>query len=178
MTASGRVGLAEVGQGGVDGVAEVDAGVDEGAVEIEDEEAGGREGTLLRVIDWSWCKLAGNEGDLCDERWMREWTRRQVCWRDADRRWRVLQEAAVSALAQTGMTGEAAMQELMAGNERFIAGKITSFPEDLKILKEKTVVKQEPFAAVLSCADSRVPVEILFRSEYRALFVTEWQEMW
>ena len=41
MTASGSCGLAEVGEGGVDGVAEVDAGVDEGAVEIEDDEAGG-----------------------------------------------------------------------------------------------------------------------------------------
>jgi hypothetical protein len=29
-----------VGEGGVDGVAEVGAGVDEGAVEVEDEEAG------------------------------------------------------------------------------------------------------------------------------------------
>ena len=78
----------------------------------------------------------------------------------------------VPALAQTGMTGEAAMRELMAGNERFIAGKITSFPEDLKILKEKTVSKQEPFAAVLSCADSRVPVEIIFDQSIGHVFVT------
>jgi carbonic anhydrase len=28
------------------------------------------------------------------------------------------------------------------------------------ILKQKTSEKQEPFAAVLSCADSRVPVEL------------------
>ena len=76
------------------------------------------------------------------------------------------------ALAQTGLTGEAAMRELMAGNERFIAGTITSFPEDLKILKEKTVTKQEPFAAVLSCADSRVPVEIIFDQSIGHLFVT------
>jgi len=76
------------------------------------------------------------------------------------------------ALAQTGMTGETAMQELMAGNERYIAGKITSFPEDLKILQEKTVLKQEPFAAVLACADSRVPVEILFDQSIGHVFVT------
>jgi carbonic anhydrase len=76
------------------------------------------------------------------------------------------------ALAQTTMTGEAAMRELMAGNERFIAGKISSFPEDLKILKEKTVLKQEPFAAVLSCADSRVPVEILFDQTIGHVFVS------
>jgi carbonic anhydrase len=70
------------------------------------------------------------------------------------------------------MSGEDAIHELMAGNERYIAGKITSFPEDLKILKEKTVLKQEPFAAVLSCADSRVPVEILFDQSIGHVFVT------
>jgi carbonic anhydrase len=75
------------------------------------------------------------------------------------------------AMAQTVMTGDAALKELMDGNERFIAGKITSFPEDLKILKEKTVLKQEPFAAVLACADSRVPVEILFDQSIGHVFV-------
>lgn len=76
-----------------------------------------------------------------------------------------------TALAQTKMTADAAMHELMAGNERFIAGKITSFAEDLEILKEKTVNKQEPFAGVLSCADSRVPVEILFDQSIGEIFV-------
>ena len=45
----GELGLAEVGQGGVDGVAEIDAGVDEGAVEIEDKETRRRyERTLIK----------------------------------------------------------------------------------------------------------------------------------
>ena len=48
----GEFGFAVVGEGGVDGVAEIDAGVDEGAVEIEDEEPGPRDKRhLLRVID-------------------------------------------------------------------------------------------------------------------------------
>jgi len=99
-----------------------------------------------------------------------EWTRRQfVAGLGA---MGVIAGRGVPALAQTGMTGEAAMRELMAGNERFVAGKITSFPDDLKILKEKTVNKQEPFAAVLSCADSRVPVEIIFDQSIGHLFVT------
>jgi carbonic anhydrase len=76
-----------------------------------------------------------------------------------------------AALAQTKMTGEAAMHELMTGNERFIAGKITSFAEDLEILKAKTVNKQEPFASVLSCVDSRVPVEIIFDQSIGEIFV-------
>ncbi len=60
---------------------------------------------------------------------------------------------------------------LMEGNERFASGKLTSFDLDLKILKEGTVEKQEPFAAVLSCADSRVPVELIFDQSIGHLFV-------
>lgn len=76
-----------------------------------------------------------------------------------------------AAPAPSTMTGEAAVRELMAGNERFAAGKITSFAEDLEILKSKTVSKQEPFAAVLACADSRVPVEIIFDESIGKVFV-------
>jgi carbonic anhydrase len=78
---------------------------------------------------------------------------------------------AASGMAQTGITGDAALQELIAGNARFVAGKLTSFDHDLKILKDKTVNKQEPFAAVLSCADSRVPVELIFDQSIGQLFV-------
>jgi carbonic anhydrase len=99
----------------------------------------------------------------------REWTRRQFVGMAAAS---VVVGTAAPAFAQSGMTGEAGIQELMAGNERYVAGQITSFAEDLKILKEKTVLKQEPFAAVLSCADSRVPVEILFDQSIGHVFVT------
>jgi carbonic anhydrase len=84
----------------------------------------------------------------------------------------VLAGSGVTTLAQSGFTGESALRELMAGNERFVAGKMTSFEHDLEILKEKTVSKQEPFAAVLSCADSRVPVELIFDQSIGHLFVT------
>ncbi len=47
-----------------------------------------------------------------------------------------------------------------------------SFDEDLTILKQNTVAKQEPFAAVLSCADSRVPVELLFDQSIGHVFVS------
>ncbi len=39
------------------------------------------------------------------------------------------------------------------------------------MLKERTVAKQEPFAAILSCADSRVPVELVFDQTIGHLFV-------
>jgi carbonic anhydrase len=66
------------------------------------------------------------------------------------------------ALAQSNLTPDEALKALLDGNERFASGRLTSFDEDLKILRDHTVDKQEPFAAVLSCADSRVPVEIIF----------------
>jgi carbonic anhydrase len=98
-----------------------------------------------------------------------EWTRRQFVAGLAAAG--VVTGHSMPGLAQSALTGEAAMRELLAGNERFMAGKLTSFPEDLQILKEKTVMKQEPFAAVLSCADSRVPVEIIFDQSIGHLFV-------
>ena len=64
------------------------------------------------------------------------------------------------------------MKALADGNKRFAEGRMTSFDEDLGILKAKTADKQEPFAAVLSCADSRVPVELVFDQSIGHLFVT------
>jgi carbonic anhydrase len=76
------------------------------------------------------------------------------------------------ASAQTALSPEAAVQQLIDGNRRFAEGRMTSFDEDLSILKAKTVEKQEPFAAVLSCADSRVPVEFIFDQSIGHVFVT------
>lgn len=77
-----------------------------------------------------------------------------------------------SVAAQTSMTPDEALKTLMAGNARFTAGKMTSFQDDLELLKQKTAEKQEPFAAVLSCADSRVPVEIVFDQTIGHVFVS------
>jgi carbonic anhydrase len=77
-----------------------------------------------------------------------------------------------AARAQSAFSPETALQELMAGNQRFVESGMTSFDDDLKTLKAKTVEKQEPFAAVLSCADSRVPVELVFDQSIGRLFVT------
>jgi carbonic anhydrase len=74
--------------------------------------------------------------------------------------------------AQTTLGPDAALAQMMDGNRRFVARQLTSFDEDLAILKAATVDKQEPFAAVLSCADSRVPVELLFDQSIGHLFVT------
>ena len=57
--------LIEVGQGGVDGVAKIDAGVDKGAVKIEDDEAWcGKGRHLLTIIDGrAVSSVAGKRGD-------------------------------------------------------------------------------------------------------------------
>jgi carbonic anhydrase len=69
-------------------------------------------------------------------------------------------------------TAEAALQELTNGNQRFTAGRLTHNEQDLAILKQHTIEKQEPFAAVLSCSDSRVPVELIFDQSIGHIFVT------
>src|SRR5271155_1759682 len=74
-------------------------------------------------------------------------------------------------LAQSKLSPDAALQELMDGNRRFISGRMTAHEQDLAILKLNTVDKQEPFAAVLSCADSRVPVELVFDQSIGHVFV-------
>jgi carbonic anhydrase len=77
-----------------------------------------------------------------------------------------------SVRAQSTLSPDAALQELMNGNQRFTSDKLTSFEADLRILKQNTEEKQEPFAAVLSCADSRVPVELIFDQTIGHIFVT------
>jgi carbonic anhydrase len=76
------------------------------------------------------------------------------------------------AQAQSTHSPSAALDELMAGNKRFTSGRLTAHDQDLTILKQHTEEKQEPFAAVLSCADSRVPVELVFDQSIGHIFVT------
>ena len=76
------------------------------------------------------------------------------------------------ARAQAVASPAAALDELLAGNKRFTSGARIADERDLAILKQHTEAKQEPFAAVLSCADSRVPVEIIFDQTIGHIFVT------
>jgi carbonic anhydrase len=76
------------------------------------------------------------------------------------------------AIAQSTLTPDAALAELMAGHKRFIDNKGTAHTHDLEIIRDHTAEKQEPFAGILSCADSRVPVEIIFDQSIGHLFVT------
>jgi carbonic anhydrase len=62
--------------------------------------------------------------------------------------------------SQAAMTPSKALATLREGNERFAAGKRA--PQDFAAELRATAAKQHPFAAVVSCMDSRAPVEILF----------------
>ena len=77
-----------------------------------------------------------------------------------------------NASAQSTLSPDAALQSLLEGNKRFSEHRLTSFDDDLAILRDNTVSKQEPYAAVLSCADSRVPVELVFDQTIGHIFVT------
>ena len=76
-----------------------------------------------------------------------------------------------AARAQTSMTPDEALKALMDGDQRYVDGKMTSFEHDLDLLHQRAAEKQEPFAAVLACADSRVPVELIFDQTIGHLFV-------
>ncbi len=62
--------------------------------------------------------------------------------------------------SQTAISPEMAVDMLKAGNDRFTAG--TRIERDYKEQVGLTTGGQWPFAAVLSCIDSRVPAEIVF----------------
>lgn len=79
---------------------------------------------------------------------------------------------ATPSRAQDASIPQAAIQRLVAGNQRFVEQRMTSFDEDLDLLKRRSVGGQAPFAALLSCANSRVPVELIFDASIGQLFVT------
>ena len=75
------------------------------------------------------------------------------------------------ALAEDVSTPDAALKELMAGNKRYSSNQFTAPQHDLEILRAHTAEKQTPFAAILSCADSRVPAELIFDQTIGHVFV-------
>ncbi len=63
-----------------------------------------------------------------------------------------------------------AFQKLNLGNQRFVAGK-SIHPRQDQVALAKLANKQEPFAAIVACSDSRVPNEIVFDQGLGDLFV-------
>jgi carbonic anhydrase len=67
-------------------------------------------------------------------------------------------------------TSKEAIKRLQEGNERFVRGELVrpnqGIDRRLEVLKGQT-----PFAAILGCSDSRVPLKIIFDQGFGDLFV-------
>jgi carbonic anhydrase len=68
---------------------------------------------------------------------------------------------APAAGATTSVTADEAIARLKAGNDKFITAPQVCAADLLK-QREQVAKAQTPWAAILSCADSRVPPELLF----------------
>lgn len=77
--------------------------------------------------------------------------------------WRVEQVKAAELPAKTSrsLSPDEALQKLMEGNQRFVK-HLSRHPQQTQSRLKEVAQAQHPFATVLSCADSRVPAEIVF----------------
>lgn len=73
------------------------------------------------------------------------------------------------AETQPSLTPTDALRRLMEGNQRFILQQPQHPDQSQKRLQEVSQ-SQHPFATILSCADSRVPAELVFDQGIGALF--------
>ena len=69
-----------------------------------------------------------------------------------------------------GISSDEALQRLVDGNRRFLAGE-ARFPTVQKEVLANLAKAQRPFAAIMGCSDSRVPPELLFDANFGELFV-------
>ena len=71
----------------------------------------------------------------------------------------------------TPRTPDDALALVLAGNRRFCDDCPTAYAQDLDLLHALTAERQAPIVAVLACADSRVPVGMIFDQSIGRLFV-------
>lgn len=77
-----------------------------------------------------------------------------------------------TASAQTDLTldgPDAALNALMAGNRRFVSGR-TNFGHDVR-RAVAMATRPAPFALIVGCMDTRVPVEAVFDQDFGSVFV-------
>jgi len=78
--------------------------------------------------------------------------------------------AAASLPAGAGESPAGALDRLKAGNGRFVENAAAALPITAET-RQAQIKGQSPFAIVLSCADSRVPPEVVFNVGLGELFV-------
>ena len=69
------------------------------------------------------------------------------------------------------LTPDHALTQLLRGNERFVAGWPDHPNQSARRRREVSDASQQPSAIILSCADSRVPPEIIFDQGLGDVFV-------
>jgi carbonic anhydrase len=69
------------------------------------------------------------------------------------------------------ISGAEALERLREGNERFVAGIRSLDTLASQMRRGELVAGQAPFAVILGCSDSRVPVEMVFDQGLGDLFV-------
>ena len=81
----------------------------------------------------------------------------------SDLLWQVEQvkAAELPSAAPQSLSPDAALQKLMEGNQRF-AQHHPQYPDQSQARLQEVAQAQHPFVTILSCADSRVPAEIVF----------------
>ena len=80
-----------------------------------------------------------------------------------------MRNIAITKQVQEALTPNAVLQDLLDGNKRFTNNNLTTV--DYNALVQQTVSGQFPKAVVLSCIDSRVPVEQVFDQSVGDVFV-------
>jgi carbonic anhydrase len=78
--------------------------------------------------------------------------------------------APAPVIAQNNVTPDQALQMLIDGNQRFVQARREK-PNQTWTRIAQVAPSQAPFAAILGCADSRVPAEIVFDRGFGDIFV-------
>ena len=82
----------------------------------------------------------------------------------------LLGSAALAQESTSNISPTLALQELVEGNSRFVQDKRRN-PHQSRLRLAEIALVQHPFASILSCADSRVPAEMIFDAGLGDLFV-------
>jgi carbonic anhydrase len=68
------------------------------------------------------------------------------------------------------VNADEALKRLTEGNKRYVVGKFIR-PHQTSVRRAELIEGQHPFAIVLGCSDSRIPVELVFDQGVGDLFV-------
>ena len=71
----------------------------------------------------------------------------------------------------SALSAAAALDRLRAGNRQFVSNTISLDALVSRRQRGDQIAGQSPFAVILGCSDSRVPVEIVFDQGFGDLFV-------